>query len=78
MLKNAGLNVSAFVGGICRNYNSNLILSENSNYLLIEADEYDRSLLKLNPLIAVISSTDEDHLDIYNDHNDIKSTFFDA
>ncbi|MBT3174331.1 MAG: UDP-N-acetylmuramate--L-alanine ligase [Lentimicrobiaceae bacterium] len=76
MLKNAGLNVSAFVGGICRNYNSNLILSENSNYLLIEADEYDRSLLKLNPLIAVISSTDEDHLDIYSDHNDIKSTFF--
>ena len=75
LLKNAGVNITAFVGGVCRNYNTNLILSKSTDYLIIEADEYDRSLLQIDPNIAVISSTDEDHLDIYNDHADIKSTF---
>lgn len=75
ILKNAGLNISAFVGGICRNYNTNLILSEKTDYLVIEADEYDRSLLQIEPNIAVISSMDEDHLDIYKDKKDIANTF---
>ena len=75
ILKNAGINISAFVGGVCRNYNSNLILSDTTDYLLIEADEYDKSLLQIEPNIVVISSMDEDHLDIYDDHDDIKSTF---
>ena len=75
ILKNANLNISAFVGGICRNYNTNLILSDSTDYLVLEADEYDRSLLQIEPNIAVISSMDEDHLDIYADKNDIKNTF---
>ena len=75
ILKNAGINVSAFVGGICKNYNTNLILSKSTDYLIVEADEYDRSLLKIEPNIAVISSMDDDHLDIYSDHNDIENTF---
>ncbi len=75
LLKHANINVSAFVGGICNNYNSNLILSNSTDYLIIEADEYDRSLLQIEPNIAVISSMDEDHLDIYQNHDDIKNTF---
>jgi len=75
LLKHANINVSAFVGGICNNYNSNLILSNSTDYLVIEADEYDRSLLQIEPNIAVISSMDQDHLDIYQDHDDIKNTF---
>lgn len=77
ILANAGINITAFVGGICRNYNSNLILSGKTDYILIEADEYDRSFLHLKPEIAVITSTDEDHLDIYADHADIKNAFND-
>jgi len=75
LLKHSGADVTAFVGGICRNYNSNLILSNSTEYLIIEADEYDRSLLQLEPDIAIISSMDEDHLDIYQNHDDIKTTF---
>jgi UDP-N-acetylmuramate--alanine ligase len=55
---------SAFLGGISRNYESNLILSE-SRYTVIEADEYDRSFHRLSPLLAVVTSADADHLDIY-------------
>lgn len=75
LLKNANINVTAFIGGICKNYRSNLILSESTDYLIVEADEYDKSLLKINPDIVIISSMDQDHLDIYQDHNDIKTTF---
>lgn len=75
LLKHAGKDVSAFVGGICRNYNTNLILSDRTEILVVEADEFDRSLLRLKPNIAVISSVDRDHLDIYSDHDDILSTF---
>jgi len=75
LLVHANINISAFVGGICNNYNSNLILSNSTDYLIIEADEYDRSLLQIEPNIAVISSMDEDHLDIYQNHDDIKNTF---
>lgn len=59
----AGCN--AFLGGILRNYDSNLLLSETSPYSVIEADEYDRSFHQLTPYIAVITATDPDHLDIY-------------
>lgn len=59
----AGCN--AFLGGILRNYGSNLLLSQTSPYSVIEADEYDRSFHHLRPTIAVITSTDPDHLDIY-------------
>ncbi len=56
---------NAFLGGILRNYDSNLLLSATSPYSVIEADEYDRSFHHLHPYIAVITATDPDHLDIY-------------
>lgn len=56
---------NAFLGGILRNYDSNLLLSQTSPYSVIEADEYDRSFHHLSPYIAVITATDPDHLDIY-------------
>lgn len=55
---------SAFLGGISRNFSSNLVLGEGRR-LVVEADEYDRSFLRLNPDIAVITAVDADHLDIY-------------
>lgn len=59
--------VNAFLGGILRNVNSNLVLAEHSEYSVVEADEYDRSFLQLSPFIAVVTSCDPDHLDIYGD-----------
>ena len=56
---------TAFLGGILKGYNSNLMLSDTSPYSVIEADEYDRSFHQLTPYIAVITATDPDHLDIY-------------
>lgn len=56
---------SAFLGGISNNYNTNLLLSTQSNYVVVEADEYDRSFHQLTPFMAVITSMDPDHLDIY-------------
>ena len=56
---------NAFLGGILRNYNSNLILSDHSPFTVIEADEFDRSFHWLHPYMAVVTATDPDHLDIY-------------
>ncbi len=56
---------NAFLGGILRNYDNNLILSDHSPFTVIEADEYDRSFHHLHPYIAVVTATDPDHLDIY-------------
>ncbi len=56
---------NAFLGGISNNYNTNLLLSNESNLVVIEADEYDRSFHQLSPYMAVITSADPDHLDIY-------------
>lgn len=65
ILHNSSIGCNAFLGGILRNYDSNLLLSETSPYTVIEADEYDRSFHHLSPYIAVITSADPDHLDIY-------------
>lgn len=65
ILNSCSVGCNAFLGGILRNYNSNLLLSETSPYTVIEADEYDRSFHQLSPYIAVITATDPDHLDIY-------------
>lgn len=65
ILKQAGKDIFSFIGGISKNYNSNLILSEKNTITVVEADEFDRSFLQLCPDIAVISSMDTDHLDIY-------------
>ena len=76
ILKEEGFPVTGFVGGICNNYNSNLILSENTEIIVVEADEFDRSFLTLYPDIAVISSMDADHLDIYKDKKYLEESFF--
>lgn len=61
----SGIGCNAFLGGILKNYDSNLILDNKSPYSIIEADEYDRSFHHLSPYMAVITATDPDHLDIY-------------
>jgi UDP-N-acetylmuramate--alanine ligase len=66
LLKQSGIDCSAFLGGISKNYNSNLLLGD-SRYTVIEADEFDRSFHRLKPLMAVVTSLDADHLDIYGD-----------
>ena len=65
---------SAILGGISRNFNSNLSLGEGRR-LVVEADEYDRSFLRLHPDVAVITATDADHLDIYGTAEALKDTF---
>ena len=65
ILHNSEMGCTAFLGGVLRNYDSNFLLSLTSPYSVIEADEYDRSFHHLRPFIAVITSTDPDHLDIY-------------
>lgn len=65
---------TAFLGGISKNYNSNFLLG-NNNLIVAEADEFDRSFLQLFPDIAVITSVDADHLDIYKDLNNLRNTF---
>ena len=75
LLKHSWLGCSAFLGGISLNYNTNLLVSTESNYVVIEADEYDRSFHQLKPHVAVITSLDADHLDIYGDYNTLKESF---
>lgn len=65
ILHTSAAGCNAFLGGVLRNYNSNFLLNATSQYSVIEADEYDRSFHQLSPYIAVITSTDPDHLDIY-------------
>lgn len=65
IMHESGPGCNAFLGGILRNYNSNLLLSATSPFTVIEADEYDRSFHTLTPYIAVVTATDPDHLDIY-------------
>ena len=56
---------NAFLGGIATNFNSNLVLSETSDWTVVEADEFDRSFLKLSPFSSIVTGVDPDHLDIY-------------
>lgn len=94
VMKVAGLDPSAFLGGITQNYNTNLLLSQNlassafgtfskgegkeeakRSLVIVEADEYDRSFLTLHPEIAVITSVDADHLDIYGDKKYMEESY---
>lgn len=78
LLKAAGINCFSFMGGISRNYNTNLLLGDadaNETYVVVEADEYDRSFLTLEPQMAVITSCDADHLDIYGDASHVKEGY---
>lgn len=67
LLKQSHVDCTAFLGGISKNYGSNLIPGQG-RYIVMEADEYDRSFHRLSPLMAVVTSVDADHLDIYGDH----------
>lgn len=68
-------NISGFVGGIMTNYESNLIAASDSQHIVVEADEYDRSFMRLHPEIAIITSMDADHLDVYGSHETMKDDF---
>ena len=70
-----GVGSNAFLGGVLRNYNSNFLLSSTSPYSVIEADEFDRSFHQLTPYVAVITSTDPDHLDIYGNYENYLEGF---
>jgi UDP-N-acetylmuramate--alanine ligase len=74
VLKDSGYDCSAFLGGIASNYNSNVLFGEN-NTMVVEADEYDRSFLTLHPDIAIVTSMDADHLDIYGDKSHLVESF---
>jgi UDP-N-acetylmuramate--alanine ligase len=67
MLNESHLKCNAFLGGIATNFTSNLLINKDSEYTVIEADEFDRSFLKLTPFASIVTSTDPDHLDIYGD-----------
>ncbi len=89
ILKQAGTNISAFLGGITTNYNTNLLIGKptpnidkrpdvptyGKHICVVEADEYDRSFLTLSPDIAVVTSMDADHLDIYGQHQSLVDSF---
>jgi len=75
LLKQSHVGCNAFLGGILKNYDSNLLLSETSNLTVIEADEYDRSFHWLSPYMAVITSADPDHLDIYGTPEAYRESF---
>ena len=74
ILTHSGAGCSAFLGGISRNYGTNLLMSENPT-IVAEADEFDRSFLQLFPEIAVITAVDADHLDIYGDYAHVVEAF---
>lgn len=76
ILKNSGVDVLAFLGGISTNYQSNFISNTGEYpFAVVEADEFDRSFLHLNPDVSVITATDADHLDIYGNHGEMEKTF---
>ncbi len=75
LLYQSQVTCSAFLGGIANNYNTNLLLSKDSNLIVIEADEYDRSFHWLSPYMAVITSVDADHLDIYETPEAFRQSF---
>jgi UDP-N-acetylmuramate--alanine ligase len=75
ILYQSSLKCNAFLGGISGNYSTNLLFHEKAQYTVVEADEYDRSFLQLNPFLALISSIESDHLDIYGNFEEVKNAF---
>ncbi len=78
ILKSAGIPHIAFLGGISKNYNTNFLIETSGTtppVCVVEADEFDRSFLRLSPDIAIITSADPDHLDIYNTHKEMLAAF---
>jgi UDP-N-acetylmuramate--alanine ligase len=80
LLRHSGVNCTAFLGGITQNYNTNLLINEPTDdlskvFCVVEADEFDRSFLTLFPNMAIVTSTDADHLDIYGNHDSVLESF---
>ncbi len=76
ILTTAGKRLSAFIGGIARNIDSNVLIgNENDEFVVMEADEFDHSFLKLSPHISIVTSIDADHLDIYGDYQHLVESF---
>jgi len=74
LLKETNMSFTAFLGGISEDFNSNFVL-EGTDYSVVEADEFDRSFLRLFPDVACVTSMDADHLDIYGDEKELKKSF---
>lgn len=77
LLNQSEIGCNAFLGGISKNYKTNVMINPNSNYIVVEADEYDHSFLQLNPYLAIITSIDPDHLDVYGSKEGFFKGFFD-
>src|SRR5690606_14950992 len=80
ILNTAGMDMVAFLGGVTTNYNSNLVMEgevSDKMWVVVEADEFDRSFLTLYPQTAIVTSADPDHLDIYGDHESVLTSFRD-
>ncbi len=75
LLSETDRSCSAFLGGVVKNFDSNVLINPHSDLMVVEADEFDRSFLTLFPQTAVVSAIDADHLDIYKDHDDMVKTF---
>lgn len=75
LLYNSKIGCSAFLGGIANNYSTNMLCDIKSEYVVVEADEYDRSFLNLNPFVSAITSISPDHLDIYQNKENLEQAF---
>lgn len=75
IMRQAGTPIEALLGGIAANYDTNYLGSEAPEWMVVEADEYDRSFLQLHPDLALITSIDADHLDIYHSTAELKASF---
>ncbi len=75
ILSSSPVGCSAFLGGILKSINNNFIYSSTSKYVVVEADEYDRSFLQLNPYTSVITAIDKDHMDIYKTYDNLYAAF---
>ena len=75
ILSHTEFGCSAFLGGISKNFDSNVVVDTKSDYVVVEADEYDRSFLQLHPYCAVITATEADHLDIYGTREHLVEAF---
>ena len=75
ILHSSHIGTNAFLGGIANNYDTNLLLDAKSNYVVVEADEFDRSFHHLTPYISIITSIDPDHLDIYGTEEAYRESF---
>jgi len=75
LLRVAGISCNAFLGGISKNYQTNALLSDEGKWMVLEADEYDRSFLHIFPSVAIVSSCDPDHLDIYGSLTKLEEAF---